>query len=165
MKKIILTAVAALAVAAVPALAAKPPHPTQAQGPKSSHPTPPAKSHKCKPHKVAWIVSGTLVSQSLTKNADGTYSGSVTMNVTRTNKHAKGEVGAGKTYTLTNVKARFNVPDRNASGGASDQADLQAGDRVKLIGKVTTLAKKCDHTGFTPTVTVRKATFSAPNPA
>jgi hypothetical protein len=164
-KKIMLTAVAALAIAAVPALAAKPPHPTQAQGPKSSHNSPPSKSHKCKPHKVAWIVSGTLVSQSLTKNADGTYSGTVTMNVTHTNHHAKGEVGPGKTYTLTNVKASFGVPDRNASGGASDLADVQAGDNVKLIGKVTTLAKKCDHTGFTPTVTVRKVSFTAPEPA
>src|SRR4051812_35961130 len=72
-----------------------------------------ANSHKCKPHKVGWIVKGTLVSQSLTKNTDGTYSGTVNIDVTKTNSHAKAEKGkTNSQYTLDHVKAKFIVTDQ-----------------------------------------------------
>ena len=48
----------------------KPNHPN-----KPSHP---GQSHKCKPHNVAYVASGTLASQMLSKGANGRYSGVVT---------------------------------------------------------------------------------------
>jgi len=116
-------------------------------------PTSPGKSHKCKAHGVAYIVSGTLEKQTLVKNEDGTYSGEITLKaITHTNHHAK---GAKSPFTVTKVHVTFG-------DGLSGLEGLKEGDGVKLIGKITTLAKKCDHTGFTPTVTIRKVVFTAP---
>ena len=113
-------------------------------------PSHPAGSHKCKPHGVAFILTGVLgATPTLTKNGDGTYNTEVTLKeVTHTNHHAK---GAKDPYTLTNVHVTF---------GASAPKE---GDRVKLIGKVTTIAKKCDHSTFSATITIRKVVFSAPD--
>src|SRR4029077_2562925 len=48
------------------------------------------KSHKCKAHGVAFVVSGTLGTQTLVENADGTYGGEIELSaITRTNHHAK----------------------------------------------------------------------------
>ncbi len=52
---------------------------------KGSHP---GQSHKCTHHNVAYIVSGTLINQTLSKNADGTCSGTLEVEVTHTNSHA-----------------------------------------------------------------------------
>jgi hypothetical protein len=147
MRKLMICAIVALAAAlAVPA-----------QGkPNKPHP---AKSHKCTPHKVAYKASGPFVSESLTQTAgastpkrgDDRYSGDLTVDVTKANHHAaKGE----QTYTLDNARVRFYDADHNAT---PDQP--KAGDRAKLIGKITRLAKKCDSTGFTPTITIRKVDF------
>jgi hypothetical protein len=146
MRKLTICAVALAAALAVPA-----------QGkPTKPHP---AKSHKCTPHKVAYKASGTLVSESLTQTAgantpkrgDDRYSGTLTVDVTKANHHAaKGE----QTYTLDNARVRFYDADHN---GTPDQA--KTGDGVKLKGKITTLQKKCDATGFTPTITIRKVDF------
>jgi hypothetical protein len=38
-----------------------------------------------------------------------------------------------------------------------------AGDRVQVMGKVTTLAKKCVQTGFTPTVTIKRVVVHTPS--
>jgi hypothetical protein len=120
----------------------------------------PGSSHKCKPHKVGYVASGTLVSQTLTKNADGTYSGEVTVEIKHTNHHAAGDKGT-KTYPVTNVQVTFGLADTNNDGSVGLD-DLKAGDQVKLIGKITKLAKKCDQTGFTATTTIRKIVFNAP---
>jgi hypothetical protein len=146
MRKLTICAVALAAVLAVPA-----------QGkPTKPHP---AKSHKCTPHKVAYKASGTLVSESLSQTAgadtpkrgDDRYRGTLTVVVTKANHHAaKGE----QTYTLDNARVRFYDADHN---GTPDEP--KAGDRVKLIGKITRLSKKCDATGFTPTITIRKVHF------
>ena len=121
--------------------------------------THPGSSHKCKPHGVAFVVSGTLEKQTLTKNEDGTYSGELALKtVTHTNHHAKGAKGP---FTLTNVHVTFGLADTNADGSVGLD-DLKEGDGVKLIGKLTTLAKKCDHTGFTATITIRRVIFTAP---
>jgi hypothetical protein len=134
--------------AAVPALADKPPHPSHPSHP--AHPAQPSTSHKCTAHHVAFVASGTLVSWAATKNSDGTYSGTVVVNVTRTNHHAAGSKGA-QTFTLTNAKAHFS---KNATPPA-------AGDRVRLIGKITAVAKKCtDQTGA-GTITIRRADVKA----
>src|SRR5215471_13752305 len=79
----------ALTVIAVPAQAAKPPP-------------------KCVPHPVSYEVSGTLTTTgSLTKNSDGSYNGTLTVNVTRTNENASADKGMTKTYTLTNAHVSF----------------------------------------------------------
>jgi hypothetical protein len=127
----------------------------------SDKPSHPGKSHKCKPHKVGYVASGTLVSQTLTKNADGTYSGEVTVKVTHTNHHASGDLGATKTYKVENVHVTFGLADTNKDGGVGLD-DLKEGDRVKLIGKITALAKKCPAGEFTPTMTIRRIAFHAP---
>src|SRR6185437_12002268 len=74
------------------------PQGTENTGGKGRHGRPgnPGNSHKCKPHKVAYVASGTLVSQTLAKNADGTYSGEVTVEVKRTNHYAAGDKGKTK---------------------------------------------------------------------
>jgi hypothetical protein len=118
-------------------------------------------SHKCKPHKVGYVASGTLVSQTLTKNADGTYSGEVTVEVTHVNRHAKGENKSTKTYKVENVHVTFGLADTNTDG-STGLDDLAKGDRVKLLGHITALAKHCSHTGFTATTTIRHLVFHAP---
>ncbi len=113
----------------------------------------PPTSHKCTPHAVSYRVSGTLVSGSLTKNSDKTYSGTLTVHVTSANDHAKGDKGTNRTYTLDHAKAKLH---------GANPASLAANSRVNLKGTVTTLAKKCDQTGFTPTVTIKRADIKAP---
>jgi hypothetical protein len=142
-------AIASLAVAAVVAA------PAQAHNGKSH----PAKSHKCTPHKVGYKASGTLESQALTQTQgastttrrDDRYSGDVTVNVKHANHH--GATGS-QTYTLDNDRVKFYDADKD---GTADQP--KAGDRVKLHGKITKLAKKCDSSGFTPTTDVRRVQF------
>jgi hypothetical protein len=125
----------------------------------------PGNSHKCKPHKVGYVASGTLVLvtpplTTLTKNADGTYTGTLEVAVTHTNHHAAGDKGT-KTYTVTNVHVTFGLADTNSDGSVGLD-DLKAGDQVKVIGKITALAKKCNQSGFTATTTIRKVVFNAP---
>jgi len=164
MKRLMPVALLVAAAIAVPAYASKPTDPgSQGKGhTKSPNSHSNTNSHKCKPHKVAWIVKGTLVSQALTKNTDGTYSGTVNIDVTRTNHHAKGEKGkTNSQYTLDHAKVSFVVTDQPPTGTV-DETDLRPGDRVNLIGKITTLSKKCDQTGFTATTTIRKVGFHDP---
>jgi hypothetical protein len=122
----------------------------------------PGTSHKCLPHKVAFIVSGRLVRQTLVKNSDGTYTGTVTLKVTHTNRHAATEKHGAleKTYSLTNVRVTFGLSDVNGDHSVGLD-DLKEGDRAKLIGKVTRLAKKCNSSGFTPQTSIRKVLFNA----
>src|SRR6478672_1249924 len=55
------------------------------------------KSHRCVAHRVGYVAAGTLVSQTLaldtpaTPHARPTYSGDVTIAVTRTNHAARGD--------------------------------------------------------------------------
>jgi hypothetical protein len=133
------------------------------------HPTAPARSHKCAPHKVAYVAAGTLVSQTLVVDAAAaarggskpTYSGDVTIDVAKANKAARGDKGTTKTYTLDHARVVLGLDDQN-SDGRVDLADVAAGDRVKVIGKVTKLSKKCDQTGFTPELTIKKLIVHAP---
>ena len=142
------TATALAAIAVVPAQAHKP----------SQHPT---QSHKCTPHNVAFTASGKLESAALTQSAgadttsrkDDRYSGTVTVDVKRASHKA---ATGSQTYTLDNDRVKFY--DANHDGTA-DQP--QPGDRVKVKGKYTRLAKKCDQTGFTSTTNVRRVEFRA----
>lgn len=127
------------------------------------------KSHRCVAHRVAYVAGGTLVSQTLVldtpapdaRSTRPTYSGDVTIAVTRTNHQARGDKGTTKTYTLSHARVTFGLTDQNNDGSVGLD-DLAAGDRVKVIGKVTVLRKRCDQTGFTPTVTIRKLIVQAP---
>jgi hypothetical protein len=134
---------------------------TENAGGHSAKPGDSGVSHKCKPHKVGYVASGALVSQTLTKNADGSYSGEVTVEVKRTNKHAKGDNKSSKTYKVENVHITFGLADTNDDGGTGLD-DLTKGDRVTLLGHITALAKNCSHTGFTATTTIRHLVFHAP---
>jgi hypothetical protein len=146
MRKILICTAAIAVLAAVPAQAKDKP----AKGPKS-----------CAPKSVGYNAKGVLVSQTLAQVAgadtaekgDDRYSGDVVVNVTRANhKGLKGE----QTLTLTNGRVKWY--DAAGDGTADVPA---AGDRVGLHGKVTRLRKKCDSTGFEPTITLRRVNFKA----
>jgi hypothetical protein len=136
---------------------------------RGDHATHPARSHKCTPHKVGYVAAGTLRSQTLAVDAAAadystpkpTYSGDVTIDVTKASHAAKGDKGTSKTYTLDHARVVLGLDDQNADGRV-DLGDVAAGERVKVIGKVTKLAKKCDQTGFTPTLTIKKLIVHAP---
>jgi hypothetical protein len=153
MRRIAIASLALAAAVAAPAQAHN--SNAQAQNGKSHD----SKSHKCKPHAVGFSASGTLESQALTqtkgadtaKRGDDRYSGTVTVTVKRANH---GAATGSQTYTLDNGRVKFY--DANHDGTA-DQP--KAGDRVKVHGKTTKIARKCDSSGFTPTVTVRAVQF------
>ena len=153
MHKILITAAAGAALAVAPALAAKP-------ADKPAHPPKPA---KCKVHSVGYNAKGTLVSQTLTQSqgdttatkSDDRWSGNVTVTIRKANHKV-----TTSSFDVTNIKVRWYDADHN--GTADTPA---AGDRVGLHGKVTKLGKKCDQTGFTPTVTLKKVDFKKAKPA
>lgn len=125
------------------------------------------KSHRCVAHRVGYVAAGTLVSQTLaldtpaSPNARPSYSGDVTIAVTRTNHAAKGDKGTSKTYTLAHARVVLGLADQNNDGSVGLD-DLAPGDRVKVIGKVTVLRRGCDQSNFTPTVTIRQLVVHAP---
>jgi hypothetical protein len=131
---------------------------TGGKGAKANHPE---GSHKCKSHAVGYVASGTLVIQTLTANKDGTFSGEVEVEVKHTNRHAKEDNNTTKKYKVENVRVTFGLADTNKDGSVSLD-DLMKGDRVKLIGRITVLAKKCSPTGFKATTTIRHLVFHAP---
>lgn len=117
-----------------------------------------SKSHRCAPHAVAYVASGAFVGESLVEAADHTFSGEVTVEVKHGNRHARGDKGTTKVYKLEGARLTLAVPDRD-----EDQVvgldDLVAGDHAQVIGRITTIAKKCPATGFTPQLTIRKIVF------
>ena len=123
------------------------------------------KSHRCVAHRVGYVAAGALVSQTLTLDSAGashpTYSGDVTIAVTRTNHAARGDKGTTKTYTLAHARVVLGLADQNNDGSVGLD-DLAAGDRVKVIGKVTVLRRGCDRSRFTPTITIRQLVVHAP---
>src|SRR5262249_51921846 len=94
---------------------------------------------------------------SLTKNPDGTYSGTLIVQVTGVNAPWKADKGTPQTYTLTNAKVHL--------GDGVDPSALAVGDRVKVHGKRTRLKKKCDSSNFTPTTTIKSGNIRGPKPA
>jgi hypothetical protein len=119
------------------------------------------KSHKCKPHGVAFVLGGVFEKDTLVLNSDGTYSGEIVLKeVTHMNRHVRDAKTKGP-FTVTSAHVSFDLTDINADGTVGLD-DLKEGDDVTLIGKITTIAKKCDHSSFTPKITFRKVTFSTP---
>jgi hypothetical protein len=132
----VIAAVSALAIT-VPAAA----HPGGSSHPnKSNHPggNHSSQSRHCKPHNVAYVESGTVNSataSTLAANGDGSWTGTLVVDVTSTNRAAKADKGTTVTYSFTNAKLRVRF--RSATTG------FTAGERVKLIGKLAEVSKKC----------------------
>lgn len=165
MKKHFVPAVLVAAAVAIPGSAlakGKPDTPAQTKAQGQSGQTH-GNSHKCKAHKVGYVVAGTLTTPSgLTQSAgaqtpdtsDDRYSGTLDFTVTKTNHHANGLSGAQQ-VTLTDVRVSY---------GDGVTPPPAAGSRVKLIGKVTKVSKKCTDQSAAGQVTYRKVTFTAPEP-
>jgi hypothetical protein len=101
-----------------------------------------ASSHKCQAHNVAYVESGTIdpaTASTLAANSDGTWSGTLVIDVTKGNHHAKADIGKTVTYTLSNAKLRVRLDD-GATG-------FSAGERVKVIAKIAAVAGKCTVAG------------------
>jgi hypothetical protein len=154
-------AVTALALATiVPAYAAERPKPvspptTAAETtPTLSTPTTTTTAPmSCAPHPVAYEVWGTLASAgSLTKHADGTYGGTLSVHVTRTNEHATADKGATKSYTFARAHVSF--------GSHVSRSTPADGSRAYLQGTITTEPKTC--TSFTPTLSIAKVELHTP---
>lgn len=176
MKKIAMAATVAAMAVAVPAQADRPDNPgSQRSSQGSSHERGTthrdgagthARRGRCTPRKVGYVARGDYVSSSLmqTEGAgttetthDDRFSGTLVVAVTRTNRHARADNGTTKTYTLTN--ARVRLADRNGDGTLDQPV---AGDRTKVQGKITRLNRRCDSTGFTPELTIRRVQFLPP---
>lgn len=133
----LISAASAFAVVA-PAAAhpGNPNHPTHPNHP--SGPSQLSQSHRCSAHNVAYIESGTVDSgtvSTLAANADGSWSGTLVLDVTQTNHWAKADKGTTVTYTFTNAKLTVRL-----DGGATG---FTAGERVTLLGKLATTSKHC----------------------
>jgi hypothetical protein len=131
-----LAAVAGALAIAVPAGA----HPGPGNHPGKADPG--SQSHKCKPHNVGYVESGRVgagTPSTLAQNSDGSWSGTLVVDVTRTNHWAKADKGTTVTETFTDAQLRVRF-DATASG-------FTAGERVHLIGKLAVVAKKCTATG------------------
>ena len=124
----------------VPAQADKPTHPLKPTD-KPDKPN----SRKCVARSEGYNASGSFVKATLTKLADGRYSGTIEVNVTRANhKAATGD----QTFTLTDARVKFHK--------GVDPTNPAANSRVGLHGKITQLPHSCSTTGFTPVITVKK---------
>lgn len=110
-------------------------------------------SQRCKHSTVskAFVASGTFGAGGMftaSKNADGTYSGTISFTVNQTNHPGS---GAKPPFTLTNAKVTFDSPTATAP---------VASDDVKVIGKIVVVVKKgCHATGGQ--ITIQKVVFSA----
>ena len=137
-------ATGALAIA-VPA-AAKGPHHATSEG------TSPATSEKCTAHKVAYVAHGTVLTWGATQTGtpSGTWDGLITVTVKSANHHAKGATS----FTLLNTKVRL---------GKGVTTPPVAGDRFVVIGKITTVAKKCTDKSGAGIITISKVHVLAPN--
>ena len=115
------------------------------------------KSKRCaKVRKVGFVVAGTFVS------GDAATSGTpatVTLKVTRANRHAtkSGLVTVGMNFTARSSRIRY--VNRTGPG------DAQATDRVKVVGKVTQLKRKCSTAtrSFRPVATIRSVKVNGPD--
>jgi hypothetical protein len=117
-------------------------------------PKAPTSPKNCVPHAVSYRVSGPLtVPGALVANTDGTYNGTLTVQVLRSNWHARADKGTTKPYTLVNAKVKF--------GNGVDKTTPAAGTKAKLKGTITFEPKKCGP--FTPTITIKKVRLHLPH--
>jgi hypothetical protein len=115
------------------------------------HYAPTAPTKPCTPHSVGYYAKGALVASNLTVDANGRYSGTLEVNVTRANHKAPTGV---QTYTLNAARVKFH--------NGVDAQSPAVGSRVGVHGKITKLGKNCSSEGFTPEITVRKVDIHQP---
>jgi hypothetical protein len=110
-------------------------------------------SRNCTPHNVGFVASGVLGVWSLTQDPGrSTFSGTLTVSVNSTNNHGGGYKGIATTFTVTGAQVQF---------GPGVSVPPAAFSKVKLIGRVTAVPKRCS-AGFTPQVTIDKIIVHAP---
>lgn len=138
-----------------------------------------ANAKKCKPSKVGFVISGTLVSAIADDPATPAVNeGSVTLKVTSANSHAtnSGELAdqdaitegtqvAGATYTVTAADDAYTLK-LNGYEGPDTPSD---GDKVHVSGKITRAKNKCVPAGTSLAdrygePNVRKVTISDRDP-
>jgi hypothetical protein len=125
------------------------------------HPSkPPPQSKKCKPHAVAYRVSGKLVSSSLTLSGGGGHrsaNGMVTITVTSANKAAKDAgvtKGSTQPYMLTSAHITY------AHGVV--KPNPAAATHTVVKGTITVVAKKCTDKTGAGVVTIQHVAFTPP---
>lgn len=133
----LVAAVSAVALA-VPATAHPGPgdHPGRSDHAGANHRS--EQSRACAPHNLAYVESGVVdaaTSSTLTQNADGTWSGTLVVDVTEANHRAKADKGTTVTYTFTGATL-----DVRFDGGTTA---FSAGERVRLIGALAVVGKRC----------------------
>jgi hypothetical protein len=125
------------------------------------HPsTPPPQSQKCKPHAVAYRVSGKLVGSSLTVSGSGghqTASGMATITVTGANKAAKDAgVTNGSTQPYTLAGAHVTYAHRVVKPNPA------MGTHTVVKGTITVVAKKCTDKSGAGVVAIKRVAFTPP---
>lgn len=119
-------------------------------------------------HWHAFHVHGTLVSQALTVNPDGTVDGTVVVKTSKKVRTAKRGpktvVTKETTFTLDDAKLSVKTDDRTGDQKV-DLADVRAGDRVKLEGRVEHRHGRKDASTDAPKVELRRVKFDDPKPA
>lgn len=104
----------------------------------NSHGTGNQHSHKCQAHNRAYVESGTVDSttgSTLAQNSDGTWSGTLVVDVAHASHAAQADRGQTVTYTFDS--SELNVVFDSGTSGFS------GGEPIRLIGKIAALAPKC----------------------
>ncbi len=102
-------------------------------------------AHRCMPHNRAYVESGTVdatTASTLAENTDGSWSGTLVVDVKNANHMAKADKGQTVTYTFTDAKLAVHF-----DGGTTG---FSAGERVTLIGKEAFLPRRCTASGSAP---------------
>jgi hypothetical protein len=111
----------------------------------------PSGSHKCQPHNRAYVEGGTVDSataSTLAQNVDGTWSGTLVVDLTRASHAARADMGQTVTYTFDSAQLRVRLDD-----GATAFA---SGERVRLIGKLAGVGRKCPAPSSAPAPVFRR---------
>ena len=151
MKRIIILALAGLATLALPLAAGAKPPSADGQKPAGKHG---AKSKRCaKPKRVGFVAAGPLVAVDQS---------SLTVGVERGNRHARRWLEDNDAvFDVDGLTVGFaGVVDGDASGTV-DLADVLAGDRVRVVGKLSLPKRGCDGEA---TLSLRKVKVSREAP-
>lgn len=102
----------------------------------AGNPTAPT-SRKCRrAQSVGFTVSGSLASFD---------AGTVTLDVKRANRHARGYItAAGSTFELGSARVKFAGITDNDGSGTIDFADVQPTDKVVAVGKASRPKRGCE---------------------
>jgi hypothetical protein len=110
------------------------------------------KSHKCQAHSVGYVFAGTVADAAVVTKTDDGYAGTLTIEVTRANRWARALKGTRYGVKLDGARVRL---------GKGVTTSVPAGARVQVIGKVTSVAKKCADPSKAGVVTLKKVVLKA----